>query len=173
MNRAVEHDPKAQPDVCPKCGGKLRFERAPGGSGQTVEICENLRLSTVQPGLNIGSCDHWRMLEVMRQPAHARAPRGPEPAQSLRQRKTPRSTGIRGETALNLARVVGELPDCPAGARTKDEIAAALQMPVENAYRYLEILVAQGRVSMRFRRSGKPSRPPKEYWVAPGGREAA
>lgn len=173
MNRAQEHDPKAKSDVCPKCGGRLIFNRAPGGSGQTVEQCENLRLSTVRPGVNIGTCDHWTMLEKQIQPALARAPRGPEPAHSLRRRKTPRSTGIRGETALKLARVVGALPDNPTIAVTKDEVARALGIPVENAYRYLEILVAQGRVSMRFRRNGKPARPPKEYWVAPGGREAA
>lgn len=173
MNRAKPNDPKAKADVCPKCGGKLRFERAPGGSGQIVEICENVRLSTVRPGLNVGSCDHWTTLEQMHRPPLAGRAREPQPAHSLRQRKTPRSTGVRGETALKLARVLGALPDNPTIAVTKDEVARALGIPVENAYRYLEILVAQGRVSMRFRRNGKPARPPKEYWVAPGGREAA
>ncbi|MBA3852910.1 MAG: hypothetical protein C0503_00765 [Gemmatimonas sp.] len=173
MNRAAEHDPKAQADVCPKCGGKLRFERAPGGSGQTVEICENLRMSTVKPGVNVGTCDHWRMLETLRRPELARRPRSPEPAESLRQRRTARSTGVTGAVALKLERVLSVLGDESKVARTKDEVAQALGMPVENAYRYLEILVVQGRAAMQFRSRGQRHRRPKEYWVTRAGREAA
>jgi hypothetical protein len=169
MNRAAEFDPKASPDVCPKCGGKLRFERAQGGTGQTVEICENLRMSTVTPGVNVGSCDHWRTLEILRNPALVRAPRGLQQQPTGHGRVTLRSTGLRAPTTIQMDRIHATLSPHRVEALTIDEVARKLGIAPTNAYRYLELLVSQGRACVGARKTGRPARPPKEYWACQQG----
>jgi hypothetical protein len=168
MNRAAEHDSKSRPDVCPKCGGKLVFNREPT-TGQTVEQCEHLRMSTVKRGVVMG-CDYLDVFPKITHPAHTMPPRKEEAAR--------RKTGIqiggarvkpRARTRLHLERIVQLLQD--QQPRTKDEVAAVLRLKVHNVYAYLEQLVAEGVLSVRARRAGASGRPPKEY--VPTGRQVA